>query len=208
MRAVWKHFPGFTADIEGKIEGRPFRGKVTVSADGTVQLKTKQREAEAWLRDQLESITLHTTPDIRVPAIVLVPKNVKLPAPGIVAIHDHGGFYLWGKEKVLAQKGEHPVLTEFRNRYYAGRSIAADLARQGYVVIAIDMFYWGERRLMYAADPPALRDRSLELSHDQIDATPGECLCNFGGRVLVRQVPPVELNRLAFLVSQALQRLP
>jgi hypothetical protein len=44
-------------------------------------------------------------------------------------------------------------------------------------------------------------------SHDQIDATPGECLCNFGGCVLVRQVPPVELNRLAFLVSQALQRL-
>jgi dienelactone hydrolase len=126
----------------------------------------------------LESITLQTTPDTRVPAIVLVPRNVKLPAPGIVAIHDHGGFYLWGKEKVLAEKGEHPVLTEFRNRYYAGRSIAADLARQGYVVIAIDMFYWGERRLMYAADPPALRDRSLDLTRDQIDAFHRRCSQN------------------------------
>ncbi|MBI1918285.1 MAG: DUF3386 family protein [Planctomycetes bacterium] len=58
-RAVWKDFPGFTADVEGKLDGRPFRGKVTVSADGTVQLKTKQREAESWLRDQLESIILH-----------------------------------------------------------------------------------------------------------------------------------------------------
>jgi hypothetical protein len=58
-RAVWKDFPGFSANIEGKLDGRAFRGQVTVSADGAVQLKTKQREAEGWIRDQLESITLH-----------------------------------------------------------------------------------------------------------------------------------------------------
>jgi hypothetical protein len=58
-RAVWKDFPGFTADLEGKFDGRSFQGKVTVSADGTVQLEPKQRLAGTWLRDQLESITLH-----------------------------------------------------------------------------------------------------------------------------------------------------
>jgi len=118
----------------------------------------------------LESIQLQTTPDLQVPAFVLVPKNARLPAPGIVVLHDHGGFYLWGKEKVLAQDDEHPVLTEFRDRYYAGRSIAADLAGQGYVVIVIDMFYWGERRLIYADDPPELRARSRDLAREQIDA--------------------------------------
>jgi hypothetical protein len=25
--------------------------------------------------------------------------------------HDHGGFYLWGKEKIVAEEGEHAVLT-------------------------------------------------------------------------------------------------
>jgi len=101
---------------------------------------------------------------------VLIPKKAKLPAPGIVALHDHGGFYLWGKEKLLASADEHPVLTAFRERYYAGRSIAVELVRQGYVVIAIDMYYWGERRLMYAADPPGMRDRSLDLTQADIDA--------------------------------------
>src|SRR5437763_503878 len=38
-RAVWKDFPGFTADVEGKFDGRSFQGKVTVRADGTVQLE-------------------------------------------------------------------------------------------------------------------------------------------------------------------------
>src|SRR4051812_6832487 len=59
----------------------------------------------------LEYLTFQTTPDLRVPALVLIPKHTKLPAPGIVALHDHGGFYLWGKEKLLANDAEHPVLT-------------------------------------------------------------------------------------------------
>jgi dienelactone hydrolase len=118
----------------------------------------------------VEYVTFQTTPELRVPAIVLIPKNAKLPAPGIVALHDHGGFYLWGKEKLFADDGEHPVLTAFRDRYYGGRSTTIELVRQGYVTIAIDMFYWGERRLMYAADPASLRDRSLELGQAEIDA--------------------------------------
>lgn len=134
-----------------------------------------KREAELVSRTDrgdytLESIKLETAPDVQAPAFVLIPKNAKLPAPGIVVLHDHGGFYLWGKEKVLAEEGEHPVLTEFRNRYYGGRSIAADLARQGYVAIVIDMFYWGGRRLLYAADPPELRERTVQLGRDEIAA--------------------------------------
>jgi dienelactone hydrolase len=117
----------------------------------------------------LEYLTFQTAPDLRVPAFVLIPKNAKLPAPGIVALHDHGGFYLWGKEKVVAQDGEHPVLTAFRERYYGGRSTAIELVRQGYVVVVIDMYYWGERRLQYAADPAGLRDRTIELTQADID---------------------------------------
>ena len=99
-----------------------------------------------------EKVYFNTTPELRVPAYVLVPKGLKGKAPGIVALHDHGGFYRWGKEKLVTLADEHPSLTDFK-QCYAGRSIADDLAEQGYVVIVIDMFYWGERRLRLPDDP-------------------------------------------------------
>jgi len=89
-----------------------------------------------------ETIRFNTTPDVRVPAFVLVPKNGPKRVPAIVALHDHGGFYLWGKEKIVALPGENPALEDFRMRYYGGRSIAIELVRQGYLVVIIDMFYW------------------------------------------------------------------
>ena len=103
-----------------------------------------------------EKIYFNTTPELRVPAYVLVPKDArggKRRAPAIVALHDHGGFYRWGKEKLVRTDDEHPALADFKS-CYAGHSIADDLAQQGYVVIVIDMFYWGERRLRLPDDPP------------------------------------------------------
>ena len=93
-----------------------------------------------------ESIRFNTTPDIRVPAFVLLPKRARFPAPAVVALHDRGGFYFWGREKLVETPAENPVLTTFKQQYYSGKSIASELARQGYVVIVIDMFYWGEFR--------------------------------------------------------------
>jgi dienelactone hydrolase len=116
-----------------------------------------------------EYLTFQTTPDIRVPAYVLVPKNAPLPAPGIVALHDHGGFYLWGKEKLVPSDGEHTALTEFRRVTYGGNSIAVELVRQGYVTIVIDMFYWGERRMLLDDDPPEFRTRPATMSQEQIE---------------------------------------
>ena len=78
-----------------------------------------------------EKVYFNTTPDIRVPAFVLIPKNAPKPAPAIVALHDHGGFYLWGKEKIVDLETVHPVLAKFKETSYSGKSIASDLARQG-----------------------------------------------------------------------------
>jgi hypothetical protein len=99
-----------------------------------------------------ERVWFNTTPDLRVPAFVLVPKSARRPMPAIVALHDHGGFYFWGKEKIVEMPEEHPVLTEFKRNYYGGRSIANELVKQGYLVVIIDMFYWGERRMILDAD--------------------------------------------------------
>jgi dienelactone hydrolase len=115
-----------------------------------------------------EYLTFNTTPDLRVPAYVLVPKNAKLPAPAIIALHDHGAFYLWGKEKLIASEGEHPALTEFRRQSYGGKSTAVELVNQGYVVAIIDMFYWGERRMILDDDPPEYRDRPASMPEQQV----------------------------------------
>jgi dienelactone hydrolase len=117
-----------------------------------------------------ETVVFSSTPDIRVPAYVLLPKQGPKPAPAIVALHDHGGFYLWGKEKLVAIDGEHPVLAAFRDRSYGGRSIAIDLARRGYVVVVTDMFYWGDRRMLLDDDPADWRDRPATMPAERVDA--------------------------------------
>jgi dienelactone hydrolase len=116
-----------------------------------------------------EYLTFQTTPDLRVPAYVLVPKKARLPAPGILALHSHDGIYLWGKEKVVEDDQEHPYMAAFKQRSYGGKSIAAELARRGYVVIAIDMFYWGERRMILDDDPPAYRGRPTTITDQEIE---------------------------------------
>ena len=116
-----------------------------------------------------EYLTFQTTADLRVPAYVLIPKKAAVPAPGLVVLHCHGGAYVWGKEKVVASENEHPALSEFKQRLYEGTSIANEAVRRGYVVVTIDMFYWGERRMLLDEDPPSYRDRQ-KLTAEEIAA--------------------------------------
>jgi dienelactone hydrolase len=117
-----------------------------------------------------EYLTFQTTPDIRVPGYVLIPKKARLPVPGIVALHSHDGVYLWGKEKIVAIEQEHPWLTDYKRDAYGGKSITAELVRQGYVVVTIDALYWGERRMVLDEDPPAYRERPLSMTEKEIHA--------------------------------------
>jgi hypothetical protein len=58
-RAAWHDFPGFSADIAGEVEGRPFSGTLNVAADGSVKLDIDEEPFAEWVQDQLESITMH-----------------------------------------------------------------------------------------------------------------------------------------------------
>jgi dienelactone hydrolase len=115
-----------------------------------------------------ERLTFKTTPHFRVPATILIPNGAQQ-RPAVLLLHDHGGFYVWGREKVLATDNEHPVLTRFKRDEYGGRNIGTELVRQGYVVIAIDMFYWGERRMQMPTDPPEWAARSGAMTEQQIN---------------------------------------
>ena len=116
-----------------------------------------------------EYLTFQTSPDLRVPAYLLIPNGPTRPRPAVLLLHCHGGFYVWGKEKVIEQDDEHPVLREFKQQLYEGKSIATELVRRGYVVLTIDMFYWGERRMLLDDDRPSFRDPKA-MTKEEIDA--------------------------------------
>jgi len=83
----------------------------------------------------------------RVPGYLLLPKG-PCPFPGVVAIHDHGAFFYWGKEKVVATAAlQRPGLQAFVQNSYEGQPFGDELARRGFAVIAIDGFFWGERQV-------------------------------------------------------------
>lgn len=115
-----------------------------------------------------ERVLINTTPDIRIPVYVLVPKGLKQPAPGLVALHGHGGFYYWGKEKLVEVEPEHPALTKHKKTYCGGHSLADELAKRGYVVIASDMLHFGERGLYLDADPERIKKRTLEVTETDL----------------------------------------
>ncbi|MGH7945609.1 MAG: dienelactone hydrolase family protein [Opitutaceae bacterium] len=105
----------------------------------------------------------------RVPAYVLVPTSGQQPYPAVVALHDHGGWFYHGKEKLVEIEGEHATLKDYRKRAYGGRSFADELAKRGFVVIVPDAFYWGDRRLQYEQPPKQLVELLAGLKPEQAE---------------------------------------
>lgn len=115
-----------------------------------------------------EKVLFNTSPDFRIAGYVHIPKNRTAPGPAIVDLHSHGGMFLFGKEKVIDFGQNHPVMTAYHARNYGGRPTTTALVRRGYVVITIDAFMFGERRLMMDDDLKYGWDRakySLEVAN-------------------------------------------
>ena len=118
---------------------------------------------------EIRKISFAGSQHYRIPAYLLVPMKGNKPFPAVVALHDHGGYFYHGKEKLVGLDSEHPALTQFKLQYYGGRPWADELARRGFVVIVADAFYWGERRLQYEQSPLELKNRLSGLKPEQIE---------------------------------------
>lgn len=99
-----------------------------------------------------EKVLFSTTPQFRIAAYVHIPKNRTAPGPAIVDLHSHGGMFLFGKEKVIDFGRNHPAMTEYHKVNYGGRPTTTALVRRGYMVVTIDAFMFGERRLIMDDD--------------------------------------------------------
>ena len=77
-------------------------------------------------------------------------------APSILLLHDHGARFDIGKEKVLRPLPSAPANVRLSSSQWVedncdGAYLADSLARGGYVVLASDALYWGERSTSAAA---------------------------------------------------------
>ncbi len=82
---------------------------------------------------RLERLVLDLNGAEPVPALLLIPKRLQMPAPGLLFIHWHGGMYDLGKEQLLRGTDVQPAY-------------APVLANMGVVTLAIDSWCFGERK--------------------------------------------------------------
>lgn len=71
--------------------------------------------------------------------------------PAVLALHDHGAFKFYGKEKIAeGPDAPEPVIREWWKKSYGGRAWANALAREGFTVLVHDTFLWGSRKFPVA----------------------------------------------------------
>jgi dienelactone hydrolase len=169
---------GFTLDYEHRghksLKQWRTRGRAQVErtlcySPRTVPLDLRVEKVLKREGYETRKISFAGTAHYRIPAYLLVPTRGKPPFPGVVALHDHGGFFYAGKEKLVQLEGEHPAVTDFKQKDYQGRSYADELAKRGFAVLVADSFYWGERRLQYQQAPPDLQARLAKLNPEQAE---------------------------------------
>jgi dienelactone hydrolase len=78
-------------------------------------------------------------------AWVLKPVGATGPLPTVLALHDHGGFKYYGKEKIAVADHAFPLTQEHRDDDYGGIAWANALAKRGFLVLVHDTFAFGSR---------------------------------------------------------------
>ncbi len=146
----------------------------------------------------VEEVEFTATSPLRVPATVVIPRNGNNQHPAVVALHSMGGLRLYGREKLLEYQGEPACLTSYRNTYYGGRSLQEELARAGFLSIAIDAFNFGLRTSSAVATSP----RQFEIYRRQ--CTPEEVIASFRNDALLHEPTAVRALECAGISIPAL----
>ncbi len=93
-------------------------------------------------------VMLNITADSRVLCLMTIPKG-QGPFPAVLLLHDHGARFDIGKEKVIEPWDVPPAKLDSARQWvqqcYGGRFLGDELAKRGYVCLAMDMFNWSDR---------------------------------------------------------------
>ena len=107
---------------------------------------------------------------------LLIPDSIRK-APAVLALHDHGAHFTIGKEKMVcpirpaeADSAAYAAIQQdarrWVNKFYDGMFVGDSLAKAGYVVLAIDAFYWGERQqATHMSDSAAISPKAYQPAY-------------------------------------------
>lgn len=138
----WRDFEDWKKKFRKKV------GDLLSYTPNNVQLESQILEVIEKKGFRQEEVEFNTAENVRVRASVLIPQKKQEKYPAVIAMHDHSGFYYYGREKIIEADSSPNILNDFKEKSYEGKSWANELARRGYVVICIDAFYFGSRRLL------------------------------------------------------------
>ncbi len=172
MPHSFKHLGGFSDLVDAARQQRPLfphappgpetqrRIREVLGFCEGQEMPQDVRVDDRWERDGVagEAISWSVGYGPRTQAWVLKPAEAAGPLPGMVALHAHGGFKFYGKEKIAEGPNTLPEMDAYWARYYGGRAYANALARAGFVVLAHDTFLWGSRRFPLETMPESIRD--------------------------------------------------
>jgi len=93
-------------------------------------------------------VVFNVTGDSRVLAYKLVPKSAG-PHPAVLLLHSHDGIFDIGKEKDIepfnVSSTKLNSAKTLVNTSYGGKFIGDEMAKRGYVCLAVDMLNWSDR---------------------------------------------------------------
>ena len=118
-----------------------------LAPEATVSFAPETLESQDRGSYRAEKVALNITDESRVNALVLTPKSPP-PYPAIVLLHDHGSKFDIGKEKMIKPWGNEAQLASAQawvDKFFTGKFVGDELAKRGYLVIAIDAPGFGER---------------------------------------------------------------
>lgn len=120
------------------------------------------RVEQTWENDGIcgEELSWSVGYGPRTTAWFLKPAGAAGPLPGVLALHDHGGFKWYGKEKIAdGPDAPEPFVQRFRENAYGGRAWANALVKEGFAVLVHDTFLWGSRKFPMDVMQTALNGR-------------------------------------------------
>jgi dienelactone hydrolase len=128
----------------------------------------------------------------RTSACLLKPAGATGKLPGVLALHDHGGFKYLGWRKIVRSQLSplHPMVERHQQIYYGGVGWPDELARRGYAVLCHDVFTFGSRRIRATELPDLVVERLMKAPGQSRELAPGDAGTAGGGADC--EVPPGE----------------
>ncbi len=148
----------------------------------------------------------------RTEAYLMKPADATGKLPAVLALHDHGGFKWFGKDKIANGPDgiADPILEPFFRDYYGSRAWVNALVKEGFVVLVHDTFLWGSRKFPWeiVSGQTAVDNPNLACTIEEYNLAAGnhehviEKYCNLLGTTMAGVVSHEDRIALNYLLSR------